>query len=326
MSISLVYLLFTALLMTVFFTIVFKNISRRFKILMNSGTPAIGGISMGLALLLSYLFYWYPSGIESWRISGILIASTFLLVFGIADDSRELSVVHKFFIQACAAVIVILFGVRTHIVYIGGMLNILITLIWILGITNAFNLLDVMDGLAGIIAIIASAAFCVISFFNADLTNAVLSLVLTGTICGFLFFNLPPAKAYMGNAGSHFIGFILAAAALNTHYAGLENKIALIAPILILGFPIFDTAFLIFMRIKKGKSAFNKSNDHLALRFLKAGYSKPRALAAMATATIFFAVCGTLLTRISNILFLVIITMAILFSFAIAKKLSVINV
>jgi UDP-GlcNAc:undecaprenyl-phosphate GlcNAc-1-phosphate transferase len=183
-----------------------------------------------------------------------------------------------------------------------------------------------MDGLAGSIAVIASVSFCAISFFNADLANAVLTSALTGAVCGFLLFNLPPARAYMGNAGSHFIGFILAAAALNTHYAGLENKIALVAPILILGFPIFDTAFLIFMRIKKGKSAFNKSNDHLALRFLKAGYSKHRALAAMVTATLFFAICGTLLTRISNTLSLIIITLAILFSLAMAKKLSVVNV
>jgi UDP-GlcNAc:undecaprenyl-phosphate GlcNAc-1-phosphate transferase len=326
MLISLTSILFTSFLFTVFLVIILKNSVFISKVLNRNGIPAIGGISMGSALLVTYLIYWSRTGILSWQVFSVLLSSVLILAFGVGDDRGDYSIAAKLSIQILAAVVLIFSGVRTHIVYIGTFLNIVITLLWVLAITNAFNLLDVMDGLAGSIAAIATAAFCIVSFLNGNTANAILSGAALGMLLGFLLLNLPPARVYMGNAGSHFVGFLLAAIALNTHYAGMNNKVALAAPLLILGFPIFDTAFLVLMRLIKGRSAFNKSNDHMALRFLRAGYSKRMALVAMCLAASFFAICGILLVRIPDGISLIIIILAALFSIAMARRLSVVSV
>jgi len=316
----------TAFFSTILLIILLKEFALRKNILIRNSVPSIGGISMGISIFLAFVLCGSIFMRMPLYIQGILIGSGLMLIFGIIDDSREMSVAKKVLAQSIAAAVLVLFGVRTHIVYIGTPLNILITFIWVLGIANAFNLLDVMDGLAGSIAIVASLSFCAISILNQDFLIAILALGIVGAASGFLLFNLPPAKVYMGNAGSHFIGFMLAAIALNAHYAGLGNKIALFAPIVILGFPIFDTAFLVFMRLRKGKSAFNKSNDHMALRFLKAGFSKRIALTAMVMAALFFAICGTLMIMIPNTMSLIIIIFAVAFCLIMAKKLSAVNV
>jgi UDP-GlcNAc:undecaprenyl-phosphate GlcNAc-1-phosphate transferase len=174
-----------------------------------------------------------------------------------------------------------------------------------------------MDGLAGGVAIIIGGAFLIISFLNLDSTTLTLSLALLGSVCGFIVYNLPPAKIYMGNSGSHFLGFIIAAISLLISYAPLERKIALLSPPLILGFPIFDTLFLCIMRLGKGKSAFRKSNDHLALRFLKLGYAKNRALLFMLILTLFFSICGVMLSQVPDFVGIIIIILVIALSITI---------
>jgi UDP-GlcNAc:undecaprenyl-phosphate GlcNAc-1-phosphate transferase len=316
----------TVFLTTILLIILLKNFGLRKNILIRNSVPFIGGISMGISIFLACVLYGSIFMRIPLYIQGILIGSGLMLIFGIIDDSREMSVAKKVLAQSIATAVLVLFGVRTYIIYIGTPLNILITFIWVLGITNAFNLLDVMDGLAGSIAIIASLSFCAISILNQDFLIAILALGIVGAASGFLLFNLPPAKVYMGNAGSHFLGFMLAAIALSVHYANLETKLALLAPILILGFPIFDTLFLIFMRIRKGQPAFNKSNDHLALRFLKAGYSKKSALMFMIALTVIFAACGVAMVGLHSLKALLPLTLAIIISLATAKKLSGIKV
>jgi UDP-GlcNAc:undecaprenyl-phosphate GlcNAc-1-phosphate transferase len=177
-------------------------------------------------------------------------------------------------------------------VHIGLAANIIITFLWVLGIANAINHLDVMDGLAGTVTLIAGLSFFIISNFGRDANSAIFSLVLCSAVLSFLFFNFPPAKIYMGNSGSHFLGFVLAAIALNISYAPIEKKVALLSPLLILGFPIFDTAFLILARLSKRKIPFKKSNDHPALLFQAAGYSKRKTLFILGGLCLFFSVVG----------------------------------
>jgi len=243
---------------------------------------------MGLSFLIAYLVISFSSGNLSQQTTGIIISSFIMLILGIIDDLRELSIPAKLFVQIIAASLLILSGNRTHIVYIGDAANIIITFIWIIGITNAFNLLDIMDGLAAGIAVIVLISFSVVAFLNGDNNILVLALALLGPLFAFLKYNLPPAKVYMGNSGSHFLGFFIAAVALTISYASLENKIALLSPLLILGFPIFDTVFLILMRLFKRRLPFKKSNDHLALRFLALGYSKRKVLLIMMSLGLFF--------------------------------------
>jgi UDP-GlcNAc:undecaprenyl-phosphate GlcNAc-1-phosphate transferase len=312
--------LLTAFFLGIIFIALFKSLSLRYKILSTQGMPLVGGIGLGLSFIIACLVGFFLSGELSKGLIGILISSLIMLIFGIIDDQKELSVKAKFLVQSIAICLLILFGVKTQIVGIGGWLNLIITFIWVFAITNAINHLDVMDGLAGVAALVISFAFVEISIFNNDTKITILSLSLAGAISGFLIYNTPPAKIYMGNSGSHFIGFILAAIALAISYAPLERKVALFSPLVILSFPIFDTGFLILKRIMQKKSAFKKSGDHLALILLKAGWTKDKILVFMFFLCFFFCASGIVLSQVSNSLGAAIIAFVILTSLILTIK------
>lgn len=296
------------------FEAAFKKLSLKYNILNAKGIPLTGGISICFSFCIACLAGFYILRGLSKEAIGLISSSLLMLTFGIIDDRRELSIWAKFLVQIVATGFLIFFGIRTRIVYIGDTLNIIITFIWVLGITNAFNHLDVLDGIAGLTAAIASLSFYAISIFNHDTTVIIYSLALLGSVCSFLIYNFPPAKVYMGNSGSHFLGFALAATALLISYASLERKIALLSPLLILGLPIFDTFFLILARIGNRRLPYKKSNDHMSIRFLKLGYTKGKALLFMFLLGSFFSSCGVALSQVSNRLGASIIGLVILVS------------
>ncbi len=309
-----------------FFISISKKIALRHNLLVSQGIPLVGGIEMGLSFILVSLFGFFLYGILPRQVIGIIIPAAIMLVFGVIDDWRELSVGAKFLVQIIAISVLVSFGVRTQIVYIGNLLNLIITFVWILAITNAFNHLDVIDGLAAGCAMIISFAFFVVALLNGDIKIAVLSLALASAILSCFIYNFPPARIYMGNSGSHFLGFVLATIALEISYAPLDRKIALLSPLLILGFPIFDTAFLILMRLIKARSIFKKSNDHLALRFLRLGYSKNKTLLLMLALSLFFALSGVCLSQVSNALGIIIIVLAAIVSLVLTKRMNKVSI
>lgn len=305
---------------------VFINILKKFslsrKLLIPKGIPLIGGIGMGLSFVfISLSIFSIYNGLSK-EIFGIITSASIMLAFGVIDDWRELSIWAKFLVQIIATILLVFFGVRTQIVHIPNTLNIFITFIWVLGITNAFNHLDVMDGLACGAAVIVSLAFFTISVLNGDIRSAILSLVLAGAAFSFFLYNKPPAKIYMGNSGSHFLGFTLAGIALILSYAPLERKVALLAPLLILGLPIFDTTFLILIRLVNKSLPFKKSNDHLALRLEALGYSKKKALFMMLSLCLFFCLCGIAVSRAPNSLGIGIVVFSVLVSLVVGIKMS----
>jgi UDP-GlcNAc:undecaprenyl-phosphate GlcNAc-1-phosphate transferase len=249
-------------------------------------------------MVLSAIFI-YP--VFTPEVKGIIISSFLVLIFGIIDDWRELSILAKFIVQIIATALVMAFGIKAQIVYIGNLLNAAVTFFWIIGITNAFNHLDVTDGLTVGTAIMASLSLFIIASINHAHSIALLALILVASVLPSFIYNFPPAKIYLGNAGSHFLGFLIGGMALAISYAPLERKIALASPIVILGLPIFDTAFLIIARLIKKKLPFNKSDDHLALRLLANGYSKKRTLFIMFGLCFFFCLSGILLSQVPNI-------------------------
>ncbi|MDD5594995.1 MAG: MraY family glycosyltransferase [Candidatus Omnitrophica bacterium] len=269
-----------------------KGISQKYKLLIAQEIPLVGGISLATAFILTSFCFIYLNGLATRETFGLIFASLLMLAFGVIDDWRELSVGVKFLLQIIGALILVFFGIKTQIIFIGSALNIIITIIWVLAITNAFNHLDIMDGVAALTGLIVSVAFFLIAFFGHDLRSMIFSLALIASILSFLLYNLPPAKVYMGNAGSHFLGFLLAAISLMMSFAPMEKKIALVSPVLILGFPIYDTLFLILMRLLKKKVPFKKSNDHLVLRCLVMGYSKKKALYFTLFWNLFFVFAG----------------------------------
>jgi UDP-GlcNAc:undecaprenyl-phosphate GlcNAc-1-phosphate transferase len=257
------------------------------------------------------------------KIIGIFVSSLLMLVFGIVDDCKELSVKAKFSTQIIATSLLVILGVHTEIAYIGFFNNLIITYVWVLAITNAFNHLDILDGLAAVVAVLVTLSFAIIAHLNNQGLIVIISLILAASTIGFLIFNFPPARVYMGNSGSHFLGFTMAVIALLINFApAIERKIALLTPLLILGFPIFDTAFLILMRLKNGRVIFNKSDDHLALRLLKSGYSKKKTLWLMFLLGLLFSLAGITVSHASNYFGLLIVIFIILFSLFIIKRMS----
>jgi len=310
-----------ALTFSIVFTFLLAKISLKYKVLKTGDIPLVGGLGIGLAFIFSLSLGVYTFNLAIAKILAIAGVSLFMLILGVIDDLKELSVAQKLFAQSFCAILLILFGVRTEIMYFGFWPNVLITFFWILGITNAFNLLDIMDGLAAGVSLIVSSAFLILGFFNADLNTQVLSLILCAASAGFLIFNMPPAKVYLGNAGSHFFGLFVASLALITHYASINNVFALLSPMMIVGLPVIDTILLIIFRIMKRKPPFSKSRDHIALKIGALGFSPLGTILIMYLLGSLFATCGVILARANNLLAAVITISVFLFSIGMFLKL-----
>jgi len=267
----------------------------------------VGGIAIALALTASMAlsikqYCWYY--LNTFFVAAALV----ILIAGFIDDLHEISVSAKICVQLIACILLISGGFRTHIIFLNEMANIAVTVAWVLVITNAFNLLDIIDGLCAAIALLVSAGLLCICLINGHNGPVPVLISLIGALSGFLVFNFPPAKAYLGNAGSHFLGLMLAAVSISISYApSAQRPVALLSPVLIMGFPIFDTLFVAMMRIFKGRPAVRKSKDHLALRFLKLGHSRIKALLIMFASALVFVAAGVIVSVVQNVAGLIVV-------------------
>lgn len=278
--------------------------------------PRVGGFAIWLSFIVSLIFFAKfnaPSLLVFGEIKIILITSTMMFLVGVIDDKKELSAFMQFLAQSVIALFAIFLGLRTHIVGIGIMGNYIVTLFWIVGITNAFNHLDIVDGLSAGIALICAMSFCVVSLLTGNSNLAIVFALLAGSVLGFLKYNFPSAKIFMGNAGSHFLGYVLGTLSILISYASFERKIALLVPLVILGVPIFDTLFVMWMRLLKQKRVWEKSNDHLALRLIAMGYSKKKTVIYMLIFAFIFSMFAIALLKIAisfSYIFLVIVVVS----------------
>ncbi len=289
----LVYIALCSFILSLLLVPVTIKISARFNISKpdtnKNCKPCIGGIGIYAAFLLAVLFSLFFIKLPGVKLSAIILASSVILALGLVDDIKNLRPVLKISGELLGILMLMSFGFFTRITFIPGWLNIFITAIWLLFITNAFNLLDIMDGLTSGLVIIISLSLLVIAVINKDIFSCVILAALIGAHAGFLKYNYPPAKVYMGDTGSLFSGFLLAMVAINISYAPMDRKIALVTPILAMSLPIYDTLFLIIMRIKKKKPIFNKTGDHFALRLVTMGYSVKKSIWIMYFFSIFLA-------------------------------------
>ncbi|MFA4992720.1 MAG: MraY family glycosyltransferase [Candidatus Omnitrophota bacterium] len=299
--------------------------SLKYKILQARGIPLVGGLGIGIAFVFSSCLGVYVFGIAGAKILAVLGVSLLMLFFGIIDDLKELSILQKFLAQSFCAALLISLGIMTDIMYLGFWGNAGVTFFWILGITNAYNLLDIMDGLAAGTALIVSSALLAIAFFTSDLNMQILSLILCAVTSGFLVFNLPPAKVYLGNSGSHFLGFMISAIALILHYASRNNAFALLSPVIILWLPITDTLLLIIFRIMKKRMPFKKSNDHMAFR-IRFSSSPIKTILVMFLLCFIFSFAGVVLTKATNFWATGILMVMFLFSVILFWKLIKIDI
>jgi UDP-GlcNAc:undecaprenyl-phosphate GlcNAc-1-phosphate transferase len=184
---------------------------------------------------------------------------------GLIDDFGVLTPRQKLLGQALASLVLIKSGIFIRLEFLSEPVAVTLTVLWILSVTNAFNIIDIMDGLAPGVAVIAAVVIGAANVLAGRDSIAFLSIVLAGAVLGFLRHNFHPARIYLGDAGSLFIGFMLAALSMNAGYTRI-NLIASISPALILGIPLFDLAFVMYVRWRKGIPIMHGSPDHFALR------------------------------------------------------------
>lgn len=251
-------------------------------------TPYGGGIAIFVGTLTSALWG------NNWRVL-ILGFSVFLL--GFFDDIRPYSRYLKLFFQSLIAVLTIWVGIKIDIKILPEYFNIILSVIWIVGMINAFNILDVMDGISAGVGFFAAFGFVFISLSGTG-TYPVVAVTLAGSCLGLLPFNLPKAKIFMGDSGALFLGYILSVLAITTRYT-VMNPIALFVPLLILFIPIFDTAYVIILRIAKKQNPLKGSHDHFVLKLKASGLPVPYIVAIVYLATIALCEASFIITRLT---------------------------
>ncbi len=222
-----------------------------------------------------------------------------MALMGLVDDLFSLSPAVKFLFEFLAAGLLILFGVKLEFLPSHPLLGYGLTLFWIVAVTNAVNLIDIMDGLAGGIVFVACAGFVFVPFLGGQSYVLLTAAALGGSVLGFLPYNFQPASIYMGDSGALFLGFMLAGFALGHGYSQM-NVVALCGPLLILGIPLYDTALVMVLRFLKGRSMFRGSNDHLALRIRRLGFTVKQTVLSLWTLSFLLACGAGLLVRISE--------------------------
>jgi UDP-GlcNAc:undecaprenyl-phosphate GlcNAc-1-phosphate transferase len=228
----------------------------------------LGGIAVYLAVLLTLALTFDLSR----EILGILLSGTIIVILGIIDDFKVLPPKIKFIGQAIAAFVLIKSGIYIKLVFLPLWINIILSFLWLMVITNAFNIIDVMDGLATGIGCLVSIILFVVAIMNQHVLIAILTIALAGALLGFLRYNFEPAKIYLGDTGSLFIGLLLGALSMIGSYTQ-NNLAACFSPVIILGIPIFDTVFVIYIRWRRGIPIIYGSPDHFALRLRKWRFS-----------------------------------------------------
>ena len=262
-------------------------------------TPVVGGLAIFITIcfLVSYLLYngWFIGFLTMQSIISIIISTFILVSIGLMDDSFGLSPFNKFLFQLIATII-FLIGSDVHfksMFYIDyPYINFILNILFIIGITNAFNLTDGLDGLAGGISLIICITLIILYVLSGnDFFQIAILIVLAGSLTAFLFFNKSPAKTFLGDTGSLFLGWYFA---LNSIYFAQKTALSLsiLLPFMIMGLPAFDVLFVMASRFIKRhnynipfssrfKRVFHPDNTHLHHLFIRGGVSKFKTVVSL---------------------------------------------
>ncbi len=240
--------------------------------------PLLGGAAIYGSFVVALLVLGDQRYIR--ELVAILMGATLISLFGLADDRWGLRASVKMAGQILAGVILLLGGTQVQL-FAQPWLNWAITLLWVVGITNALNLLDNMDGLSGGVTTIASAFFLLLAAMNEprQVLVGAMAAALIGGCVGFLRYNLNPATIFMGDTGSLFIGFILAALGVKLRFLGNTPVVTWMVPLCVLALPILDTSLVFISRIRRRVNPFTSAGkDHLSHRMVALGLSKREAV------------------------------------------------
>jgi UDP-GlcNAc:undecaprenyl-phosphate/decaprenyl-phosphate GlcNAc-1-phosphate transferase len=234
--------------------------------------PYGGGVAVFAAFILALAAFKFWESSTLIGVVGVTAGTSLIVLLGLIDDRLQLSPAAKFAGQMLAAVVLYACNMRLQFIE-PPLLSLLLGVLWVVGVTNALNLIDIMDGLAAGTAAIAAAVFFLIAAQNGRYNDMYILAALGGAVLGFLPYNFPRARVYLGDTGALMLGFVLSSIAMGEAYTRV-NPLAVLTPILILGVPIFDTLFIMFLRHRRGVSMFRGSPDHLALRLVKTGLTR----------------------------------------------------
>jgi len=267
--------------------------------------PRIGGVAIFLStasLIMAVLFVDNNIG-DSFRqvwlqLAMLLGTGTFIFLVGLADDLKGLPARFKFLAELTAAILLCAAGVtidsvgvtNRYVLHLGGF-GTLLTLLWLVGITNAVNLSDGLDGLAAGISMVACGVIAIFSIHAGQHILAVFMLALAGSLTGFLVFNFNPARIFMGDGGSLFVGFLIAATSVMC-VSKSATIVGLALPILALGIPIFDTLFSMLRRFLERRSLWAPDQSHFHHRLLALGLHQREVVAIIYMATLVCAALG----------------------------------
>lgn len=225
--------------------------------------PLLGGAAIYVAFIIVLILFGDRRYIH--EVVGIFVGATLVSLMGVVDDRWGLGSYIKLVGQLLAACILIYSGVRVSIW--GNWLDIVVTVGWVVGITNAMNLLDNMDGLSGGIAMIAATFFTLLAVLSDQYLVGTLAAALAGACAGFLVYNWNPAHIFMGDTGSLFLGFLLAAVGIKLRFPSNSDTITWMIPVLVLALPVFDTTLVFISRLRRGLNPLTTpGKDHVSHR------------------------------------------------------------
>ena len=221
------------------------------------------------------------------KLQAILISGTVIFILGVIDDIKGLRARYKLLGQIGCSALAFALGVRIPAVTLfgwqflgedgaGAFVSFIVTVVWLIAITNMINLIDGLDGLAAGVVGIAALAIAYSAYINGYPTAAFAMAVIAGAALGFLPFNFYPAKVFMGDCGAMFLGFVLASVSIISPAKG-ATVFAIIAPVIVLGVPLFDVAFAMFRRRTRGQSIFEADKGHLHHQLTRIGIGQRRS-------------------------------------------------
>lgn len=261
----------------------------------------------GLAIYVSFFVVLFLSQSMTQQLLGLFLGETVLVIVGIIDDMKDIPAKVKLCGQIVAACIVVAFGVRVDFMtnifhgdtFFLSVFSIPVTIIWIVSIINAVNLIDGLDGLAAGISIIAATTMAIVGYASGQTAMASMAMILIGATLGFLRYNFHPAKIFMGDTGSMFLGYNLAVFAV-LGVAKSFTLLSLVTPILVLAIPILDTLFAIIRRKMNHKPIFKPDKHHLHHCLLNYGFSHRDTVLIIYAVSAILALCGLIMTYLNS--------------------------
>jgi UDP-GlcNAc:undecaprenyl-phosphate GlcNAc-1-phosphate transferase len=239
-------------------------------------TPLLGGAAIVAASLLTLLLL--RDRFEIQQLGSILLGATLMALLGFYDDRWGLRPIWKLIGQVAATAILIVSGVKVTALPEDWM-NLTVTLVWVVGLTNSLNLLDNMDGLSSGVAAVCASFFVVMAAMSGQIYVGALAAALLGATLGFLVYNFNPASIFMGDTGSLFLGFMLAAIGIKLRFPDNVPFVTWMVPIIVMGMPIFDTTLVFISRLRRGKNPLTTpGKDHLSHRLVARGFTTREAV------------------------------------------------